>query len=66
MEETLRDFEKYLKRRYRESSTPKHYISVIGSKNPDVITALDIDAFVEHQVAAELSQRRNPLPVGVV
>lgn len=62
MNEALRSFEQYLKRRYRESSTPKHYISdlsiffnTIGNKAPDVLSVLDIDVFVEAQVAAGLS-----------
>jgi integrase/recombinase XerC len=62
VEEALCSFGQYLKSRYRDSSTSKHYISdltifidTIGSRSPDTITALDIDAFVEYQVAAELS-----------
>lgn len=64
MEAALRDFEMYLKRRYRDSSTPKHYISDLNifinatgskAKVPDAITALDVDTFVEQQVTAGLS-----------
>jgi site-specific recombinase XerD len=60
--EALRSFEQYLKRRYRESTTPKHYISdlkifigVIGDKVPEKVTAADIDAFIDRQIAAGLS-----------
>jgi integrase/recombinase XerD len=55
-------FEHYLKRRFGHSSTLKHYhsdlnifIEFIGDdKAPEVITAADIDTFIDHQQAAEL------------
>jgi site-specific recombinase XerD len=58
-------FEQYLKRRFGQSSTLKHYhsdlnifIEFIGEdKAPEAITAADIDAFVDDQIAAELKPR---------
>jgi site-specific recombinase XerD len=55
-------FEQYLKRRFGHSSTLKHYhsdlnifIEFIGAdKAPEAVTAADIDAFVDYQIAAEL------------
>ena len=54
-------FEQYLKRRFGESSTLKHYhsdlqifIDIVGEKEPEAVTAVDIDAFVDRQQVAEL------------
>jgi integrase/recombinase XerC len=54
-------FEKYLKRRFGQSTTPKCYISdltifarTIGDKAPAAITATDVDTFVDEQIAAGL------------
>ena len=55
-------FEQYLKRRFGQSSTLKHYISdlnifidAIDNKAPERVTAEDIDTFVDQQIAARLS-----------
>ncbi len=55
-------FEKYLKRRFAGSSTAKHYMSdlnifiqTIGDKTPESVTSLDIDEFVNTQIAAGLA-----------
>jgi site-specific recombinase XerD len=55
-------FERYLKRRFGQSSTLKHYLSdlsifarVIGVKDPEAVTPMDVDTFIDHQVAAGLS-----------
>ena len=55
-------FEPYLKRRFGQSSTPKHYISdlhifiaTIGDKAPEAVTPKDMDGFVGQQIAARLS-----------
>ncbi len=62
MEKAMQDFEHYLNRRYRGSSTAKHYMSdlsifmeVIGNKAPEAVTAVDIDRFVDSQIAANMS-----------
>ena len=51
-------FEQFLKRRFGQSSTPVHYLSdlnifihTIGDKEPEAVTATDIDAFIDHQIA---------------
>ncbi len=55
-------FERYIKRRFGQSSTLKHYssnlnifIDAVGTKAPEAVTAEDIDGFVDHQIAAGLS-----------
>jgi site-specific recombinase XerD len=56
-------FEQYLKRRFGQTSTLKHYrsdlnifINHIGHhKAPDTVTAQDIDTFIDQQIAAGLS-----------
>jgi site-specific recombinase XerD len=55
-------FERYLNRRFGQSSTLKRYISdlnifidVIGNQAPESVTAEDIDTFVDNQIAAGLS-----------
>ncbi len=62
MKESQARFEQYLKRRFGQSSTLKHYrsdlkifIDTIGNKAPEAITPQDIDAFVDQQIAAGLS-----------
>ena len=62
MEQACRRFEQYLKRRFGQSSTPKHYMSdlnifmrTIGNKAPEAVTAAEIDAFVDRQLATGLS-----------
>jgi site-specific recombinase XerD len=56
MEERIREFERYLNRRYPNSSTPKHYISDLCifrrfvDEPPREITKLDIANFVEDQL----------------
>jgi integrase/recombinase XerC len=54
-------FEQYLNRRYKGSSTAKHYLSdlaifiqTIGDKPPPTVTPTDIDTFVDSQIAAGL------------
>ena len=54
MKEAQARFEQYLKRRFGQGSTLKHYhsdlnifIQSIGSKAPEAITPQDIDAFVD-------------------
>jgi integrase/recombinase XerD len=55
-------FEQYLKRRFGQSSTPKHYISdlniflrTVGYKAAGEVTVEDIDGFVGQQIATGLS-----------
>jgi integrase/recombinase XerC len=61
MDEGIREFEYYLKRRYPGSSTAKHYISDLQlfqrlvDKPPREVTRLDVDRFIEHQLARGLS-----------
>ena len=62
MKKAMQDFERYLNRRYRGRSTAKHYMSdlsifieVIGEKAADAVTPVDIDRFVESQIAAHMS-----------
>lgn len=62
MKEAQARFEQYIKRRFGQSSTLKHYhsdlnifIEFIGDdKSPEAVTAADIDAYVDHQIAADL------------
>ena len=61
MDEVLRRFALYLKRHFGQSSTAKHYLSdltifidVIGKKAPKDVTSVDIDVFIDHQIAAGL------------
>ncbi|MBI3941567.1 MAG: tyrosine-type recombinase/integrase [Chloroflexi bacterium] len=61
MEQALDRFAQYLKRRFGQSSTLKHYTSdlkiffrIVGDKAPAVVTPQDIDAFVDHQIALGL------------
>lgn len=62
MDQTKASFEQYLKRRFGQSSTPKHYLSdiriffrTIGNKPPEEVTPFDIDTFIDQQIAAGLS-----------
>ena len=62
MELALARFEQYLKRRFRQSSTPKHYLSdlrifigIIGNESAKDVTPADIDAFVDDQISRGLS-----------
>jgi site-specific recombinase XerD len=62
MNEAIEQFERYLRRRYSDRSTPKHYLSDlrifvrhIGPKSPIEVKVQDIDSFVDHQVKRGLS-----------
>ncbi len=61
MDEAIRGFKRYLNRRYPGSSTVKHYIYDLQlfqrfvDKAPRAVTRLDIDHFVEAQLARSLS-----------
>lgn len=61
MEKEIGAFERYLRRRYPGSSTMKHYLSDLRifrqliDKPAHQVTRLDIDHFVEDQLARELS-----------
>jgi len=61
MDEAIQGFNRYLKRRYPGSSTVKHYIHDLQlfqrfvDKPPRAVTRLDIDNFVEDQLARGLS-----------
>ena len=61
MDEAIREFKRYLKRRYPGSSTAKHYIHDLRlfqrfiDKPPRAVARLDIDNFVEDQLARGLS-----------
>jgi len=59
--EALERFEKYLKRRFGQSSTLKHYRSdlkifmgTIGNKRPEAVVSTGIDSFIEQQIGAGL------------
>ena len=64
-------FSDYLKRRYGDRSTPKHYISdlnvfirTIGQKKPTEVTSQDVDAFIDQQLdlglkASTINRRLN-------
>jgi len=62
MNKAIERFECYLRRRYGDRSTPKHYLSdmrifvrAIGDKPPNEVTVQDIDDFVDLQVAQGMS-----------
>ena len=62
MDQARARFEQYLRRRFGQSSTPKHYLSdlrifsrIISDKAPQDITPADIDTFVDDQIARGLS-----------
>jgi integrase/recombinase XerD len=61
MDESIREFERYLKRRYPGSSTAKYYVNDLRifqrlvDKPPCDVTRWDIDHFVEDQLAGGLS-----------
>jgi hypothetical protein len=70
MDEALRRFALYLKRHFGQSSTAKHYLSdltifvdIIGKKAPEDVTPVDIDAFIDHQLAPVI-WRRHRLKTG--
>ena len=57
MEAAIERFERYLRRRYGDRSTPKHYLSDlrifirhISNKSPTEVSVQDIDYFVDRQV----------------
>lgn len=61
MNTAIERFACYLRRRYGDRSTPKHYLSdlrlwvqVVGCKSPQEITVHDIDRFVDQQLAQGL------------
>lgn len=61
MNEAIKRFENYLRRRYADRSTPKHYVSdvslfarLVGDKQPDQISVQDVDRFVDHQISQGL------------
>jgi site-specific recombinase XerD len=62
MNETIKRFKRYLRRRYGDRSTPKHYLSDmrifvqrIGNKSPTEVSVQDIDHFVDRQASQGLS-----------
>jgi integrase/recombinase XerC len=62
MNEAIKRFEGYLRRRYGDRSTPKHYLSDmrifvqhISDKPPIEVSVKDIDHFVDQQAAQGLS-----------
>jgi site-specific recombinase XerD len=61
MDQARERFIQYLNRRYGQSTTPKCYASdldiflrTIGDKEPEAITAADVDVFIDDQLAAGL------------
>lgn len=61
MEQARAGFAQYLQRRFRGSSTPKHYLndldlflSTLSQTSPETVTAAEMDAFVDRQIAAGL------------
>jgi site-specific recombinase XerD len=61
MKTAIKKFKKYLKRRYPERSTAKHYLSdlkifhqFVGDKEPREITVKMIEAFIQAQQAKGL------------
>lgn len=61
MRDHIREFERYLKRRYPTSSTAEHYVNDLRiahcliDKPPDEVRSRDIDAFIEDQLAEGLA-----------
>jgi len=62
MIEATKRFECYLKRRYGDRSTPKHYLSDLrifiqhlDDRSPQQVTVQDIDHFIDQQVSQGLS-----------
>jgi site-specific recombinase XerD len=62
MDQACARFERFLKRRFGQSSTPLHYlndlkifINIVGNKEPELVTPEDLDIFVEKQLAECLS-----------
>ena len=65
MKRALERYEQYLKRHFSHSSTAIHYRSDIkiflrsqDGKQPDAITAADMDIFVDNQIKAVLAYVR--------
>ena len=61
MKQARNRFGKYLRRRYGDRSTPKHYlndidlfIQHIGQRSPQKVMIADVDSFVDHQLARGL------------
>ena len=61
MEQARKRFGEYLRRRYGDRSTPKHYlndidlfIQHIGQKPPQKVMITDVDSFVDQQLARGL------------
>lgn len=61
MKRARKRFEKYLRRRYGDRSTPKHYLNDIdlfikhtGQKPPQEVMVADVDGFVDQQLARGL------------
>jgi len=61
MNEAIERFGSYLRRRYADRSTPKHYLSdlslfarLVGGKRPDQVSVQDVDCFVDQQVSQGL------------
>jgi hypothetical protein len=59
MDRALARFKRYLKRRFGQPITLKHYISdlnifidTVGHIAPEAVTAGDIDAFADQEIAA--------------
>jgi len=57
MQEMRQRFGEYLRRRYGDRSTPKHYLSDldmfikhIGQKSPQMVTIIDVDSFIDGQL----------------
>ncbi len=62
MDQARARFIQYLNRCYGQSTTPKCYASdldiflrTIGDKEPETVGAADVDAFIDSQLADELS-----------
>jgi len=57
MDGAIQEFKQYLKRRYPDRSTAKHYINDLQhfqkviDKPPRAVTHQDVDAFIDHQLA---------------
>jgi site-specific recombinase XerD len=61
MEQARKRFGKFLRRRYGDRSTPKHYLSDmdifiqhIEQKPPQMVTIVDVDSFIDQQLARGL------------
>ena len=61
MNEAIERFGSYLRRRYADRTTPKHYLSdlslfaqLVGDKRPDQVSVQDVDRFVDQQLSQGL------------